>query len=164
MEEKEKKNKVDILEAQCKLAEIMNNTPHVVSFEGTRFEITHLKNGTQYLICEEAIKIINNENMSFGDIMKQFAVNMPSIIKVITYALLNDKNRIFVDGDNTKGLSDEFNATYDTLMWDVDNNEGIVDMLMEILKMIDISFFLKSSGVVKMMKTMMMKAIPQQES
>jgi hypothetical protein len=142
----------------------MNDTPHIVDFNGTRFAVTRLKNGTQALICEEAAKITKQENMAFGDIMKQFAVNMPSIAKVITFALLNDKCRIFNDGSAANGYTKEFEATYNTLMWDVTNNNGIIEILMEILKMIDISFFLTSSEVVKTMRNAMTKAIPQLKS
>lgn len=153
-----------MLEAQQRLAEIMNNTPHLVNFNDTVFAVTRLKNGTQYLICEEAVKVVKGENMAFGDVMKQMAVNLPSIMKVITLALLNDKNRIYVNGDNLQGFSDEYNATYNTLMWEVTNNEGIITILMEVLQMIDVSFFLTSSEVVKTMRQMMTRTIPQPKS
>lgn len=153
-----------MLEAQQRLAEIMNNTPHLVNFNDTVFAVTRLKNGTQYLICEEAVKVVKGENMACGDVMKQMAVNLPSIMKVITLALLNDKNRIYVNGDNLQGFSDEYNATYNTLMWEVTNNEGIITILMEVLQMIDVSFFLTSSEVVKTMRQMMTRTIPQPKS
>jgi len=164
MSEKTINEENEMLEAQCRLAEIMNDTPHIVDLKGTRFAVTRLKNGTQYLICEEAIKVVKGENMAFGDIMKQLATNLPSIIKIITLAVLNDKNRIYDGGNELNGYSDEFNATYNTLMWDVDNNEGIVTILMEVLKMIDISFFLTSSEAVKTMRKMMTRTTPQQKS
>ena len=85
-------------------------------------------------------------------------------MKVITLALLNDKNRIYVNGDNLQGFSDEYNATYNTLMWEVTNNEGIITILMEVLQMIDVSFFLTSSEVVKTMRQMMTRTIPQPKS
>ncbi|MBQ4010877.1 MAG: hypothetical protein II604_09245 [Bacteroidales bacterium] len=154
----------EMLEAQCRLAEIMNNTPHIVNLEGTRFAITRLKYGTQYLICEEAIKVAKGENMAFGDIMKQLATNTPSIFKIITLAVLNNKERIFKNGDELHGFSEEFEATYNTLMWDVTNDEGIVTMLMEILKMIDVGFFLTTSEAVKTMRQMMTKTIQLQKS
>lgn len=152
-----------LLEAQGRLAEILNDTPHIVNLQGTEYAVTRLKNGTQYLICEEAVKICRNENMSFGDIMKQFAVNLPSIFHVITLALLNDKGRIYKDGKKHLGFSDEYNATYDTLMWEVTDN-SLVSVLTEVLSMIDIDFFLKSSEAVKMMRAMLTRGIQQQKS
>lgn len=32
-----------------------------------------------------------------GDVIKEFAVNLPAVAHVITLALLNDKDRIFSD-------------------------------------------------------------------
>lgn len=154
----------ELLDAQAKLAEIMNDTPHKVSLEGTQYALTRLKKGTEMLICEEAIKVAKGENMAFGDIMKQLATNTPSIMKIIALAMLNDKKRIFKDGDESKGFSDEFEATYNTLMWDVTDDYGIIEILTEILNMLDIRFFLTSSEVVKNLRNSMTRRIQPQES
>ena len=45
------------LEAQERLIEIMNDTPRVVSFDGTNWEVKALKPGTQWLIAQEAITL-----------------------------------------------------------------------------------------------------------
>lgn len=153
----------NMLEAQKKLAEIINDTPHFVNLEGTDYAVTRLKNGTQYLICEEAVDIAMKENAAFGDVMKCFASNMPHIIKVLTLALLNDKKRIYKDGDTQKGYSTEFRATYDTLMWEV-KADSLVTLLFEVFSMLDVNFFLTSSEVIKTMKEMMTKRSNQQKS
>lgn len=152
-----------MLEAQKKLAEILNDTPHFVNLDGTEYAVTRLKNGTQYLICEEAVNIAMKENAVFGDVMKCFAVNMPSIIKVLTLVLLNDKNRIYKDGCQRNGFSDEYHATYDTLMWEV-GQESLASLLFEALSMLDVNFFLTSSEIVKTMREMMTKRSNQQKS
>lgn len=144
------------LEAQERLAEILNDTPHLVNLEGTEYAVTRLKNGTQYLICEEACKVVKNENAVFGDVMKSFAVNMPSVVHVLTLAVLNDKSRIFKDGDKAKGYSDEYKAVYDTFMWEV-GNDALANLLFEVFSMLDVNFFLTSSSIVKTMREMMTK-------
>ena len=152
-----------MLEAQQRLAEIMNDTPHLVNLAGTPFAVTRLKNGTQTLICEEACKVVKNENAVFGDVMKSFAVNMPSIVKVLALAVLNDKKRIYKDGDPTKGFSDEYQATCDTFMWEV-GDEALGNLLYEVFSMLDINFFLTSSAIVTTMREMMTKRAKQQNS
>lgn len=161
MDKKVNDNEKSMLEAQEKLAEIINNTPHLVSLNKTEYKITRLKNGTQCLICEEACKVVKGENQSFGDVMKMFAVNMPSICKVLAFAVLNDKKRIYKDGNEINGLSDEFNSLYDTFMWDVEDN-ALANLLYEVFSMLDINFFLSSSEIVKTMRwTMTKRTQPQ---
>ena len=160
----DEKRENELLDAQATLAEIMNNTPHKVNLEGTTYALTRLKKGTEMLICEEAIKVAKGENMAFGDIMKQLATNTPSIMRIITLAMLNDKNRIYKDGNELSGFSEEFEATYNTLMWDVTDDNGIIEILMEILKMIDVRFFLTYSEVVKNLRNSMTRTIQPQES
>lgn len=151
-----------MLDAQARLAEIMNDTPRLVKLEdGREIPVTMLRNGTQYLICKEAVEVVKNENATFGDVMKQFAVNMPAVARVLTLAVLNDKERIFKDGDQRKGWSDEFEATCDTFLWDV-SNESIAKLMYEVFSMLDINFFLTSSGIVKTMRETMTKRATNQ--
>lgn len=145
-----------LLDAQRRLAEILNDTPHIANLDGTEWAVTRLKNGTQYLICEEACKVAMNENAAFGDVMKCFAVNMPSVVSALTLALLNDRGRIFTDGDTSKGYSEEYKAVYDTLMWDV-SDDALANLLFEVFSMLDVNFFLTSSGIVKTMRETMTK-------
>lgn len=140
------------LDAQERLAEILSDSPRLVSLNGTEWEIRALRMGTQYLIAQEVIKINRQENANFGDIVKQFAVNMPSIIKILTLALLNDKNKIFEDGNEKAGFSELYQATYNTLSWECEVSE-FGNIFVETLQLLDVGFFMESSRIVEMFKT-----------
>lgn len=149
--EKEKKRLEASLEAQERLVAILNDTPTLTSLNGTEFELRALKMGTQYLIAQEVIKINKVENANFGDIVKQFSVNIPSVVKVITLCLLNDKNRIYKDGIEYKGLSDEYQALYDTIMWEGNISE-YGNILLECLQLLDISVFFQTLDILSVFK------------
>lgn len=69
--------------AMERLAQIMNDSPTIVKLQGTEWEIRALKPGTQWMIAEEACKIVKGENLSMGDVIKEFAINIPSVARVI---------------------------------------------------------------------------------
>lgn len=144
---KKKETKEVSLEAQEQLVEILNDSPRLVSLAGTQWEVRSLKFGTQYLIAQEVLKINKVENANYGDIVKQFAVNIPSVVKVLTLCVLNDKHRIFKDGIESKGFSDEYNAVYDAIMWDGNINE-YGNLLLECLQMLDVSAFFQSLDII----------------
>lgn len=139
------------LEAQARLAEILTDSPRLVSLNGTEWEIRALRMGTQYLIAQEVIKINRAESATYGDVVKQFAVNIPSVLKVLTFALLNDKNKIYRDGDENAGFSELYEATYNTLAWDCDVSE-FGNILLETLQLLDVSFFEVSCRMIEMFK------------
>lgn len=151
MAKKVKEKKEVSLEAQEQLVEILNDSPRLVSLVGTQWEVRSLRFGTQYLIAEEVIKINKVENANFGDIVKQFAVNIPSVVKVITLCLLNDKSRIYKDGNERLGLSDEYQSLYDTLMWE-GNIQEFGNLLLECLQMLDVSAFFRSLDIIAIFK------------
>ena len=126
--------------AMERLAQIMNDTPTIVRLQGTEWEIKALKPGTQWMIAEEACKIVNGENLSMGDVIKEFAVNLPSVAKVITLALLNDKDRI---------NSDEYQQIYDQLLWGDYDIKDWATLLVEILNLLDVDFFFASTNVIQ---------------
>jgi hypothetical protein len=145
-------NEVD-LDSQARLAEILNDSPRLVSLAGTEWEVRTLRQKVQWLIAEEVIKINKIEQgAGYGDIVKQFAMNMPSVVKVITLALLNDRHKIYQDGVESNGFSELYRATYDTISW-----EGKVDeygvLLLEVLQLLDISFFMESHRILELFKT-----------
>lgn len=151
-EAKKKELPVEVsLEAQERLAEILSDSPRLVSLNGTEWEIRALRMGTQYLIAQEVIKINKEESATFGDIVKQFAVNIPSVLKILTLALLNDKNKIYEGGDESAGFSELYEATYNTLAWDCDVNE-FGNILLETLQLLDTGFFMESCRIVEMFK------------
>ena len=135
-----------------KLAKVMNNTPSIIKMAQTEFAITALKPGTQWLIAEEACKIMKAEQGNFNDVIKQFAVNIPSVVKVLTLAILNDKNRIFSDYDK-KIYSEDFFSVYDTIMWETDS-KGWIGLLVEIMNMLSMDYFFESTNAVAMIREM----------
>lgn len=128
------------LDAQARLAEILTDSPRLVSLNGTEWEVRALRMGTQWLIAQKAIEVNKAESATMGDILKQFAVNMPAILDVITLALLNDKNKIYRNGRECDGFSDLYYTTKDTLSWDCDPTQ-FAELLLEIFQMMSVDFF-----------------------
>lgn len=130
--------------AMERLAQIMNDTPSIVKLKGTEYKITALKPGTQWLIAEEACKIAKGENLSMGDVIKEFATNLPAVARVLTLAMLNDKDRIY---------SDEYQKIYDMLLWGDFEMRDWAGLLVEILKLIDVDFFFASTNVIQTVRS-----------
>lgn len=139
------------LDAQEQLVEILNDSPHLVSLAGTKYEVRSLRFGTQYLIAQEVIAINKVENANFGDIVKQFAINIPAVVKILTLCLLNDKKRIFKDGIEQNGFSSEYDALYETLMWE-GNIQEYTNLLLECLQMLDVSAFFQALDIVQIFR------------
>lgn len=148
---KEKENTQVSLDAQERLAEIMNDSPRLVHLNGTEWEIRALRMGTQWLIAKKCIEVAKVENANFGDIVKQFAINIPAILEVLTLALLNDRHKIFKDGNERNGYSDLYQATFDTLKWEC-NVETFGNIFLEVLQMIDVSFFMESCRILEIFR------------
>lgn len=150
--ESEQPKKVSI-DAQERLVEILNDSPRLISLNGTEWEIRALRMGTQWLICKKCIEVAKVENANFGDIVKQFSTNIPAVIEVLVLALLNDKKRIFKNGCERDGYSDEYKSTYETLLWECNTNEfGII--FLETLQLIDVNFFMESCRMLDMFREM----------
>lgn len=139
------------LEAQERLVEILTDSPRIVSLNGSEWAIKALRMGTQYLIAKKVIEIKRAEDNTFGDIIQQFAINIPAVIEVITLALLNDKNKIFKNGVDGGEYSELYEATYQTLMWEC-RVEDFGNLLLEILQLIDTNFFMESCRILEMFK------------
>ena len=138
--------------AMERLAQIMNDTPTIVRLQGTEWEIKALKPGTQWMIAEEACKIVKGENLSMGDVIKEFAVNLPTVAKVITLALLNDKDRI---------NSDEYQQIYDQLLWGDYDIKDWATLLVEILNLLDVDFFFARTNVIQNVRNQALKSKKQ---
>lgn len=128
------------INAQSRLAEILTDSPRLVSLNGTEWEVRALRMGTQWLIAQKAIEVNKAESATMGDILKQFAVNMPAILDVITLALLNDKEKIYKNGRVCEGYSDLYVQTRETLEWDCDPTQ-FAELLFEIFQMMSVDFF-----------------------
>ncbi len=154
-EEKKKKKPTEVevdLDSQARLAEILNDSPRLVNLAGTEWEVRTLRTKVQWMIAEEVIKINKIEQgAGFGDIVKQFALSMPSVVKVITLALLNDRYKIFKDGVESNGFSELYQATYDTIAWE-GKTEEYGHLLLEVLQLLDISFFMESHRILELFK------------
>ena len=133
-----------------RLAKVMNDTPTIVKMSNTEFAITSLKPGTQWLIAEESCKIMKAEQGNFKDVIKQFAINIPSVVHVITLAILNDKNRIFDDYKSRK-YSEEYQSVYDTIMWET-SPDNWLSLLVEIMNMLSMDYFFQSTNAVAMIR------------
>lgn len=148
---KDIENREVSIEAQERLAEILNDSPRVVNLQGTEWEIRALRMGTQWLIAKKCIEVNKAQSANFGDVVKQFATNIPAILEVLTLALLNDRNKIFKCGNERDGYSDLFRATYDTLMWEC-NVDEFGAIFLEVLQMIDVSFFWDSHRILEIFR------------
>lgn len=125
-----------------RLAKLMNDSPTILKLKDTEWQINALKPGTQWLISEEACKVIKQENASMGDVFKGIALEMPLVVRILTLALLNDKSRI---------ESVEYQKVYDQLMWGQDMQDW-ANLLLEVLNLIDVSFFFATTELVEMFR------------
>lgn len=151
----EKKRQDVSLEAQERLAEILNDSPRLVSLNGTEWEIRALRMGTQWLIANKCIQVAKVESANFGDIVSQFAVNIPAVVEVLVLALLNDRHKIFKNGNEQEGYSELYKATYDTLMWECNTSEfGMI--FLETLQLLDVNFFTESCRMLQIFREMTM--------
>lgn len=148
--ENNKDKKTISVDAMERLANVMNDTPTIVKMSNTEFAITALKPGTQWLIAEESCKIMKAEQGNFKDVIKQFAVNIPSVVHVITLAILNDKNRIFEDYKSRK-YSEEYQSVYETIMWET-SPDNWLSLLVEIMNMLSMDYFFQSTNAVAMIR------------
>lgn len=157
-EERRKRKEVpDVsLDDQLRLAEILNDSPRIASLAGTQWEVHALKAGTQYLIAQRVLEIQKSENGSFGDVLKHFAKSIPAVLDVVTLCLLNDKKKIYEDGNPSNGFSQLFKETRDTIEWECDYTQ-FGQLLIEILQMLDVSFFLESLGMLDIFRQMTTK-------
>lgn len=144
------KEKIEILQSQLRLAEVMNDSERVIVLGGKEYKIKALRAGTQWLVAQEACKIAK-ANESFTDIIKQFAVNIPAVVRVLCLIILNDKEKI--EGK-------EYQDLWDTIMWEVPRSEWI-GVLVECLQMLDLESFFKLTGLIDNFRTMTMTKIPR---
>lgn len=144
-EERIHKDITDIVsdEAMERLSAIMNDSPTIKKLSSTEWRITALKPGTMHMIVEEACKIKKIEKATLGDIIKELAMEIPSIVRILTLSLLNDKRKI-----ENKQI---YNKVYETLMWKTKQNEWI-ELLVEILNMIDVDFFFASTKLIEILR------------
>lgn len=128
-------------EAMEKLARVMTDSPSLIKLANIGWEVRALKPAVQWEIAKIACDVHKVEKATYGDVLKGFATNLPAVVRVMTLALLNDKERI----------ENEYDRVYDTLMWESNPAEW-ANLLFEVLNLQDISFFLQITQVVDMFR------------
>ena len=147
------KKELEELSAMMRLAEVMNDSERTITLGGKEYKIKALRAGTQWLVAEEACKIAK-AGESFTDIIKQFATNIQSVVRVLTLIILNDKDKI---------NGEEYQALYDTIMWEVPREEWIT-VLVECLQMLDLQGFFQLTGAIENFRTMTLTKRTQEAS
>lgn len=145
------KDKVS-LSSMERLAQVMNDSPTLVKMGNTEFAITALKPGVQWLIAEESCKIMKAEEGNMKDVIKQFSINIPSVVKVLTLAILNDKERIFSDYKR-RIFSEEYNTVYETIMWET-NQDNWIGLLVEVMNLLSMDYFFQTTNAIAMLREM----------
>jgi hypothetical protein len=144
-DDKELKKEINVRvasdESMERLAQIMTDSPSLVKLANTEWAITALKPAVQWEIAKIACEVHKVEKATYGDVLKGFSTNLPAVVRVMTLALLNDKERI----------ENEYDKVYDTLMWE-SNPSQWANLLLEILNLQDIGFFLQITQVVEMFR------------
>lgn len=130
-------------EAMERLVRVMNDTPTLVKLADADWKITALKPAVQNLIAQEACDINKVEKASFEDVCKCFAKNLPSVVRIITLALLNDKERIEKD----------YQRVYETIMWESEMKDWGT-LLVQVLELIDVGFFFQITESTQMFRQM----------
>ena len=138
-------------EAQNRLAEILSDAPTIEKLAGTEWEMRPLRMGTQYIIVQEVCKVNKEEGATYGDVLKALLVSMPALCNVLALALLNDKNKIYQNGDPNQGFSKLFKRTVDTIMWSADK-EDMAHIMLDCLQMVDVSFFMEALGMLQIFR------------
>ena len=118
------------LEAMERLIQLMNDSPTIAKLANTEWKITALKPAVQWMISEEACKIEKVEKATFSDVLKGLSQQIPMVCRIITLALLNNKEKI----------ENEYDKVYDTLFWEC-NIKDWAQLLFEVLSLIDVDRF-----------------------
>lgn len=148
MKEREYKkvNEPVSLESQERLVKIMTDSPTIAKLAGTEWEIRPLRPMVQWMIAEEAVKIKKVEAKNFGEVLDCFNGNMSSVVRILTLALLNDKDRIKRD----------YESVYETLMWESNPSEW-ANFLLEVLSLLDVEFFFATTKVTQIFREASLK-------
>ena len=138
-------------EAQNRLAAILADSPTIEKLAGTEWEMRPLRFGTQYLIADEVRKIREVDDANYENSILFLANSVPVTCRCITFALLNDKNRIYQNGDPNQGFSKLFQKTYNTILWNTEKSD-LIKILTDCLMMIDVNFFMEALGMLQIFR------------
>ena len=138
-------------EAQNRLAAILADAPTIEKLAGTEWEVRPLRFGMQYLIVQEVCKINEAESATYGDVLKAMLTQIPVTCKILTFVLLNDKNKIYANGDPNAGFSKLFKQTYNTILWNA-NRDELAEIMLNCLQMVDVGFFMEALGMLQIFR------------
>lgn len=150
-----KTKEIDELTAMELLSQVVTNAPTIITIGGEKYAVTALKMGTQNLIAEETNKIQRAQEGNLLDIYKQFAQSIPSVIRCLCYAILNDKDKIFKDYSKRE-FSDEFQALYERIEWESDRDTWM-QSLVEIMQRLNLDFFFQTADTLTMIRDMALR-------
>lgn len=153
--EDKKVAQMDELDAQERLAQVMNDSPTLVKMGEHGFPITALKPGVQMLIAQEACRIVKVEQANFADVIRQFAMNFDSVIKVLALAILNDRDRIWAD-EKRQIYSEEYETVCSTIRWETEPKYWM-GLLVEVMNLLSMDFFFSVTETIKILKEMTLK-------
>lgn len=137
-------------EAMERLIQIMTDSPTLLKLKDTEWEITALKPGIQWLIAKEAAEIHKVDKATFTDVLKGLSTNMPSICRILTLALLNDKNK-------TKVGNPDYDRVYDALFWECEDMKDWASILFEVLNLLSVEFFFAITELTQTFRQMTME-------
>lgn len=121
-------------EAMERLIQVMTDSPNLIKLKNAQWEIKALKPGIMWLIAKEAADVNKIDKATFSDVLKGLATNLPSICRILTLALLNDKS-------TTKTGDIEYDKVYDALFWECEDMKDWATLLFEVLNMLSVDFF-----------------------
>lgn len=134
-------------EAMERLVQVMTDSPTLVKLQKAQWEIKALKPGIMWLIAKEAAQINKVEKATFSDIFQGLASNLPSICRILTLALLNDKDAI-------EEGSVKYNQVYDALFWECEDMKDWATLLFEVFNLLSVDFFFQISELTQIFRQM----------
>lgn len=146
---------IDELTAMERLSQVITDAPTIITIGDEKYAITALKMGTQNLIAEETNKIQRAKEGNLIDVYKQFAISMPSIIRCLAYAILNDKDKIFKNYQ-MREYSDEFIVLCERIEWESDRKTWL-QTLVEVMQRLNLDFFFQTADTLTTIRDMALK-------
>lgn len=136
------------LEYQKKMSDVLLDRGREITIAGRIYEIKALKMRTRWLIseCINKMEIAENETIN---ILESMFSDIPLLAKIITYAVLRDRDKI-----EDKEL---FTKTYDDIL-ECENMQEYLDAITTIIQMMDIEWFFFTQETVKNINILPSKA------
>lgn len=136
------------IEYQSKLSDVMLDRGEEIVIAGKSYEIKALKMRTRWLISECINKMELREKDTIN-ILESMFTDIPLLAKMITYAVLRDKENI-----ENKEL---FTKTYDDIL-ECEDMQEYLNAITTIIKLMDIEWFFFTQETVKSINILPSKA------